>query len=82
MTSQETCILEAVENGGYSRHIFESAAQTLLDPLFWQSLGRARGWWEAAPDRPGAHGQWLSVQIDFIRHLADGKDAESFFAAL
>jgi hypothetical protein len=51
-----------------------------FDPSFWQALGKARGWgiepsgsiWQGVE-------QWRIRWHDFIDHLADGKDAESFF---
>lgn len=55
-------------------------AVVFLDPTFWQALGKARGWrkdWptEGSPD-------WLFHWHRFIDHLAEGKDAESFFESL
>lgn len=63
-----------------------------LDPIFWQSLGKAMGWDETSHlESPycwyykgiyrrnlwGA--EWEYNQHRFIDHLAEGKDAESFF---
>jgi hypothetical protein len=63
-----------------------SKYEILLDPLFWQALGRARGW-DKEPFI--INGAWLMADSEcelnwfrFIDHLAQGKDAESFFAAL
>lgn len=63
-----------------------------LDPLFWQALGRARGWAMGGTgrmyhDEYGVGGYpsmfvWQEKWHRFIDHLAEGKDAESFFAAL
>jgi len=66
---------------------------TFLDPLFWQALGRALGWEQAMRTvhavengRPtvvtstGHH--WRSHWHRFIDHLAEGKEAEAFFASL
>lgn len=50
-------------------------APLFLDPSFWQSLGKALGWDE---DSIALNSYWHS----FIDHLADGKDAESFFQPL
>jgi hypothetical protein len=58
-------------------------AMCFLDPLFWQALGKARGWtvcesgsiWQGVP-------KWRYWWHRFIDHLADGKDAESFFKSL
>lgn len=63
-------------------------------PLFWQSLGKAMGWSESPQAHRGlyhkdAYGyhQWTEPQYiaemhRFIDHLAEGKDAESFFETL
>tara|TARA_R110000868_G_scaffold236293_4_gene490322 strand:- start:590 stop:853 length:264 start_codon:yes stop_codon:yes gene_type:complete len=40
-------------------------AKVLLDPLFWQALKTKE--------------DWRNVWHDFIDHLADGKDVDSFF---
>lgn len=68
--------------------------RVLLDPLFWSALGRARGW-EGDNFYAGHTWQyndrlaqitllddWENTMHDFIQHLIEGKDAESFFAAL
>jgi hypothetical protein len=74
-------------------------ADTFLDPLFWQSLGKAMGWGTARLVEPDI--LWLTdkeIRPDFlpeivldereewkeqwhrlIDHLAEGKNAESFF---
>jgi hypothetical protein len=54
-----------------------------LDPLFWQALGKARGW--QAPEsrnRDVLNGEWVDQWHRFIDHLAEGNDAESFFSRL
>ena len=67
--------------------------ETFLDPEFWQALGRALGWdhklmtiHAIENGRPTivtrARQHWLSHWHRFIDHLAEGKDAESFFASL
>ncbi len=93
MTHIEKAIREAAFKGGYKRwkdipsplkggvQIDLEDSEVLLDPTFWQALGKARGWSSersALYNRPIWHAQW----IYFIDHLAEGKDAESFFAAL
>lgn len=59
----------------------------LLDPSFWQALGRARGWNKTPTTDVLVAGEaykerWAGYWHRFIDHLADGKDAESFFAKL
>lgn len=64
----------------------------LLDPLFWQALGEVEGWnhqssyckhgnHKSCRSRVSCHcfcHKWHS----FIDHLAEGKDANSFFEQL
>jgi hypothetical protein len=61
-------------------HILQE--QIFLDPAFWQALGKARGWPDnylsSAPQEMGWFYNWHRL----ITHLADGKDAESYFASL
>jgi len=58
----------------------------LLDPLFWQSLGKAMGWDESSGifREPGhvEMKEWMFRWHDFTDHLIEGKTAESFFANL
>ena len=67
--------------------------ETLLDPEFWQALGRALGWdcemitvhvvdngRPTVVTRAGQH--WRYHWHRFIDYLADGKGAESFFENL
>lgn len=72
--------------------------QTTLDPAFWQALGRARRWSEAEYSvsfgsthptlstrfggRAYTLNTWRYHWHRFIDHLAEGKDAESFFKDL
>lgn len=59
-------------------------ATILMERDFWQALGKVYGWSNALSqnydkiDRAG----WRLVQHRFIDHLAEGKDAESFFKDL
>jgi hypothetical protein len=51
-----------------------SLQEHLHDPEFWKALATARKWEDV--------NAWRFHWHRFIDHLADGKDAESFFAAL
>lgn len=62
----------------------------LLDPLFWQALGKSEGWEDEKKNYYGEETQdWITGGIywyewqyhwhEFIDHLAEGKDADSFF---
>ena len=63
-----------------------------LDPLFWQSLGKAMGWYVKGQGKLGLNrlhpdgryhtDEWLFKWHRFIDHLAEGKDPESFFKQL
>lgn len=78
MTHIEQAIREAVKAGWEDDatadgFLYSSREpQIFLDPAFWQALGKARRWEDHA----------LLKNVEFIKHLHDGKDAESFFAEL
>jgi hypothetical protein len=94
----EKAIREAVENGwndvlyrvSYgSPDTWTHSSALFLDPLFWQSLGKARGWNkpQEIEERRATHSRftkknWLFHWHRFIDHLAEGKTAESFFKDL
>lgn len=65
----------------------------ILDPLFWQALGKAEGWDEFAgfsiyylstwkKKTEVSMKRWKWEMHKFIDHLAEGKDVESFFEEL
>lgn len=59
----------------------------LLDPLFWQALGKAMGWYSwvhgHVTDSMSYHPECGQCHWHrFIDHLAEGKPTESFFADL
>lgn len=59
----------------------------VLDPLFWQALGKAEGWDRGIetcqiPNTCSYHSSWKRHWHCFIDHLAEGKDADSFFKEL
>jgi len=65
------------------------ACDIIFDPLFWQSLGKACGWNEKETKNvwhTGLHGVVIPESRYrwhcFIDHLAEGKDAGSFFNSL
>ena len=98
----KTAIEKAVE-GGYKTGTLGAFGweRMVLDPLFWQSLGKAMGW---DKDKKGNDiflkvrnflGRtaiemkakspiefWEYKWHRFIDHLAEGKDAESYFESL
>lgn len=101
MSAIEKCIREAVAKGGWRPtllslphlHNVHCNAEHFLDPLFWQALGKARGWgeekrvvaeWNGNTGHIGAQFYTDAEYVwhRFIDHLAEGEDAESFFADL
>ena len=56
----------------------------LLDPAFWQSLGKALGWTTTgvATAAYQLYPEWLDRWHRFIDHLADGGTPESYFKDL
>jgi hypothetical protein len=71
-----------------------TVSEALLDPLFWQSLGKAMRWDDdfvksvAQGIKCGTcrfHGEkpvWKQCWRNFIDHLAEGRTPESFFESL
>jgi hypothetical protein len=57
---------------------YANVADVLLDPAFWVAIGKAEGW--KYPN--GREKPYVEVWIEFIHHIAEGKDAESFFNEL
>ena len=91
MTLQEV-ITKAIE-GGYNTHGWvpgeyvshDAECITFLDPLFWKSLGKAMEWENNVyVEGKGIRDvkEWKQQWHRFIDHLAEGKDAESFFESL
>lgn len=101
----EQAIKEAVEKGGYKNPmpmegmgremtgLERQALQNycLLDPLFWQALGKARGWEGMSGTTLSGRcrvfdekflPEWAWNMHRFIDHLAAKKSAESFFQEL
>ena len=62
------------QNEGYNALQLRALSEHFYDRDFWQALATARKW-----DDPNA---WRFHWHRFIDHLAEGKDAESFFATL
>lgn len=60
--------------------IYKSNEIILLDPLFWQALGKSLGWKEAGWTK--GQDEWIWYWHDFIDHLAEGGTAEDFFTHL
>lgn len=61
----------------------------LIDSLFWQALGKAEGWQEKTDKILGTEIGFSPPELTWkyqwhrlIDHLAEGKDAESFFTNL
>lgn len=79
----------AIEKGGY-KSLFSNfkdeelnrIAQylSLLNPLFWQALGKALRW--PTPEESLGNVAWVSQWHRFIDWIAEGKDADEFFYEL
>lgn len=54
----------------------------LLDPLFWQALGKAIGWNTAVLAFEDSEPTWKDHQHRLISHIQSGKSIESFFETL
>lgn len=91
----ELVFMDADEDDGYDENarLGFYIADTFLDPLFWMSLGKALGWRDKDYVDAETHAggivtrtynvwTWRSEWHRFIDHLAEGKDAESFFKSL
>ncbi len=93
----EQAIKKAIQEGGYGKRNYRwnddtieernlpflEKEEILLDPLFWQALGKAEGWEKDGSDTYFSN--WTSWQYywhRFIDHLAEGKSADSFFEEL
>lgn len=77
---------------GIQKTAFLGYSQMLLDPLFWQALGKAMGWKgtenhnhelneDCSSSCWGMDG-WQLTWHRFIDHISSGKDADSFFEEL
>lgn len=100
----EKAIQKAIKGGWSTSYVSLNSRRYhdkyLLDPLFWQALGKSLGWIdEAWPNGEmkcenkfgrcdekycsyGGYKNPYGVWHNFIDHLAEGKDIESFFQTL
>jgi hypothetical protein len=93
----EQAIQKAIEGGWDKEKIVSpmnspsaNFARAMLDPLFWQSLGKALGWrglivgqyLYPAPYQTHGIPEWLYHWHRFIDHLAARKPPEDFFKEL
>ncbi len=81
------------DGDGYFKHR-KNVYAILLDPLFWQALGKQQGWDKMDEQMQRQYTKSGGGKIGvimmryvyhwhkFIDHLAEGKDIESFFAEL
>lgn len=86
----EEAIKRAIEGGWKPKRVVLDQItmrheEILLDPLFWQALGKAEGWKQEgviSSAKMAKKPDWVYQWIKFIEHLAEGKDADSFFKEL
>ena len=86
----EQVIQKAIEGGyertkrNYTRELGRfHVCEIVLDPLFWQALGKSMGWNgvnHLAPEMPTW--RWREYLHDFLDHIADGGTIESYFEQL
>ena len=81
-------------NDSEDTKLYIDSTLLLLDPLFWQALGKSLGWIDTTyTQRTGkiyagrpvniVHRQdWLSNWHKMVDHLANGGDIETFFKQL
>jgi hypothetical protein len=55
---------------------------TLLDPLFWQTLGKARGWNEEEGDADGSWFPWMIHAQQWFKETMYGGDETKFWQSL
>lgn len=82
--------IQLAQEGGwgnwYDLDVYEVSDEPSIreDPDFWRCLGKQLGW-EQSDKRyvySGSKRNWITVWHRYINHLAEGKDAESFFISL
>lgn len=76
-------LLSDFEKGIYAN--WNNYCVLLLDPLFWQALGKSLGWPKISAyprESDNEFETWKMTWLYFIDHLAEGKDPESFFTNL
>jgi hypothetical protein len=71
-------IVNKAKEAGYDRIAGRCFDEMLIDPLFWQYLGKAMGW--RVYEKYGTtHFEYLNHWHDLVDWLSDGKSTESFF---
>lgn len=67
-----------------SREFWVHITRPLLDPRFWEALGKTRGWGEAMGFEMHVNGKamWNVFMLSFMQYLADGKTIEEAFNAI
>jgi len=87
-------VTEALEKSGYHPSRIKNIESVLLEPEFWQSLGKTLVWdgqlWcgRQGCGNDGEHfhtsskENWLPKWHALIDHLASGNDIESYFKTL
>lgn len=73
--------------GGYEGRVYApKLGAELLDPLFWQALGKAEGWEKVDSAITFSvffkGNTWKGYWHSFIDHLAEGGNVDEFFNKL
>ena len=86
----EQKVIDRAIAGGYIRNL-KTDAEMLLDPSFFQALGKAEGWegyMQEGDTREilyysnGNLFGWIAVWHRFIDHIAESKPVDDFFKEL
>lgn len=63
------------------RDIRINVYEILLDPSFWQCLGKSEGWFDNCGDDCSTHGTEAHM-VEFVRHISRNGSFESYFESL
>lgn len=89
MTHTQQIIQDAIEGGWHNPEADYTIYHHFLDPLFWQAVGKTRGWGleKAYESDVGVHVE-LNTKVpkqkcsQFINHLWEGVDYETALSKL
>ena len=76
-SQQVQMMRESVNGSDYWDDVFH-VSEALLDPTFWQALGKTRKWHTKKYNASGVMVGWFFVWHALIDHLEGGKDINSY----
>lgn len=74
--------LVKAKTGGYEKSSDQLDHADLLNPLFWQALGKVEGWLPGPGFTTEHHASWDCKMHDMVDALAEGKTIEAYFETL